>query len=163
MVINKAVELALDRIKRHEGFVSTPYIDPLRKKSPERYGIPRSVMNLFIKYFDKLKVTFGYGFTYITREEADKVLEIRLNNLFENKLKKIIPNIESHPVEIQSVFLEMLYQLGEGTLRRFRKTLKYLNMRDYAKTAEEMLDSRWAKIQTPRRAQELANIVRQFA
>jgi len=157
------MNLTLDRLKGHEGFSDKPYIDTLRKKSPDRFGIPKSVMDLFTKYFDKLKVTFGYGFTYLSREEADSVLLIRLKNLYDNILPKIIKTIHEHPSEIQSVFLEMLYQLGEGTLRKFKNTIRYLDLKDYNNVAKEMLDSRWAKIQTPSRAKSLAKIVESFA
>jgi len=160
---NQVINIVFQSIKTHEGFVDKPYIDPLRKKNPEKYGIPKSVMNTIIKYFDKLVVTFGYGFTYITREEADAVLKIRLSNLYDDIKSKVIPHLEQHPVEIQAVFLEMGYQLGLGGLKSFKKTLKYLEMKKYDLVAEEMLDSYWAKVQTPERAKELSQIVKKYA
>ena len=158
----KVIDLTFKRILPHEGFVSKPYIDPLRKNHPERYGITKKAMDVIVKFFDKLVITFGYGFTYITEEEGQAVLRIRLSHLYDD-LKRIIPSLENHPEEIQSVFLEMLYQLGEGTLRKFKNTLRYLELAQYDKVADEMLDSHWARIQTPKRANQLADIVRKYA
>ena len=57
----------LESIKKHEGFKSYPYIDPLVEKYPEKYEIPEEDMEIIKKHYKKLKSTFGYGFTFITK------------------------------------------------------------------------------------------------
>ena len=52
-------------ILTNEGFVPTPYIDPIAKK-----GIPAQDLAIIEKHWKNLKITFGIGFTFITREES---------------------------------------------------------------------------------------------
>jgi len=145
-------------IVKHEGFKSKPYIDPLVEKYPERYKISKEDMEIIKKYFNKLKVTFGYGFTFITKEEAEAVLKIRLENI-SKELSKKIEWYKEQPREIREVLIEMAYQIGIDGLLGFKKTLTYLKEHKYKKASIEMLDSLWAK-QTPNRAKELSDIIK---
>lgn len=54
------------------------------------------------------------------------------------------------------VVASMSYQLGPSGLRRFEQMLGALRGGDYAAAAAAMLDSRWAREQTPGRAARLA-------
>ncbi len=57
----------------------------------------------------------------------------------------------------------MTYQLGRGGLSKFKKMKGALcngSKPNYIDAANEMLDSKWAKKQTPRRAKELADRMR---
>lgn len=60
----------------------------------------------------------------------------------------------------QTVLANMAFQLGRHRLGRFRRLIKAVNNSDWGKAALEMLDSKWAKKDTPRRANELAEIMR---
>jgi len=64
------------------------------------------------------------------------------------------------PSHIKDVVLEMCYQLGVGGFSKFRKTISYLQNKQFKDASEEMLDSLWAK-QTPNRAKALSNIVKE--
>jgi len=57
----------------------------------------------------------------------------------------------------QEVLLNMCFQLGIGGLKKFRKFLKALEERRFAVAKEEMLDSKWAKKDSPGRANELSD------
>lgn len=59
----------------------------------------------------------------------------------------------------RGVLEEMTFQLGVRGVRGFKRMLSAFYARDYAKAADEMLDSAWAR-QTPNRARELANLMR---
>jgi lysozyme len=148
-------------IKGHEGFREYPYIDSLRKNNPEKYGIPAKDMKIIEKHFDKLKVTFGYGFTFITKEEATLVLNRRIKNVKKDLITKL-EWVAEQPQEIQNVLVEMAYQMGVNGLLKFKNTLKYCEARDYKNMAMEMLNSHWAKIDTPARAKELSDIVANY-
>ena len=63
------------------------------------------------------------------------------------------------PQEVQAVVLNMCYQLGVTGVSKFRKAISALQEGDWQEAADEMLDSLWAR-QTPNRATELSNIVR---
>lgn len=60
----------------------------------------------------------------------------------------------------QQVFVCMAFQLGTNGVANFKRMCSALRVRDYAKAADEMLDSNWAREQTPARAQRLAQIMR---
>ena len=64
------------------------------------------------------------------------------------------------PPEVQSVCVEMAYQLGVYGFSKFKKTIHHMKEKEFKHAADEMLDSRWAK-QTPNRANMLAQIVRE--
>ena len=131
-------ETTLQRIKRHEDFREKPYPDPIHG-----WKVP----------------TFGYGFTYITKQEAEPILRNRIQTITA-ELRRRLSFFRQLPEDIQSVLVEMAYQLGIPGLLKFRKTLKFLALGQYSEASEEMLDSKWAKKDTPRRARELAEIVR---
>lgn len=56
----------------------------------------------------------------------------------------------------RGVLLNMAFQLGVEGLMTFTETLALVHAGEYAKAAEEMLDSTWATKQTPARAQRMA-------
>lgn len=60
----------------------------------------------------------------------------------------------------QRVLCEMVFQLGVGGVGAFKNALNAMVRGDFEMAADEMLDSRWAKDQTPSRAQRLALMMR---
>lgn len=125
---------AIERIKLHEGFRDNVYLDSL--------GFP----------------TIGYGTKLpITEEEASVLLGLRLN-IMKTQLED---RISHFPIEIQDVLIEMAYQMGVKGLLNFVNMFHALNNKDYKMAADEMLDSRWYE-QTPKRAEELAEIIRNY-
>ena len=65
------------------------------------------------------------------------------------------------PPKIQDVVTEMCYQLGVTGFSKFKKTIAYLQNKEWRNASIEMLDSRWAK-QTPNRAKEMSNRVKKL-
>ena len=53
--------------------------------------------------------------------------------------------------------MEMAYQLGPTAFSKFKKTIYLLAHKDYRGASTEMLDSKWARDDTPGRALELSN------
>ena len=49
------------------------------------------------------------------------------------------------------------YQLGPSAFGKFKKTIYLLAHKDYRGASVEMLDSKWARDDTPRRAKELSD------
>ena len=122
-----------ERIKKHEGKRFEPYEDSL--------GI----------------LTVGYG-----RNLKDVPFsQDEIDLMFDNDFKRASDGAESlEPYyfldEIRrGVLIEMVFQMGVQGVSRFKKFLRAACDGDYARAAEEMLDSKWAK-QTPERARELA-------
>ena len=63
--------------------------------------------------------------------------------------------------ETKEIIIEMVYQMGESGVSKFKKMWKALkqNPKDYYEAAKQMMDSRWAK-QTYNRARNLSDEMR---
>ena len=129
----------IDSIKKHEGYVGIVYKDSL--------GID----------------TIGYGFAIkdleLDKDICDIILERKLHNL-EDSVNFKFSWFMYMPQEIKDVVLEMCYQLGVNGFSKFKKTISYLQDRQFEEASVEMLDSLWAK-QTPNRAKELSDRVKE--
>ena len=129
----------IDSIKEHEGYVGIVYKDSL--------GID----------------TIGYGFAIKDLELDEDICEI----ILERKLHALEDSINLKfswykymPQEIKDVVMEMCYQLGVTGVSKFKKTIAYLQNKQWEEASVEMLDSLWAR-QTPNRAKELSNRVKE--
>ena len=110
--------------------------------------------------------TIGYGFAikdlYMDKEVADLILDQKINKL----LKRISADEDwgdwflEKPQAIQEVLINMIYQIGFSGVKRFRKTIQYIKDDNFLMASEEMLDSKWAKSDSPNRATELSEIVK---
>lgn len=130
------IDNLLKSIKGHEGFVGHVYKDS--------------------KGID----TLGYGTKMpLSKEEALLLLKHRLlKNVKE--LQDAKPYIIEFPHTIQNVFYEMAYQMGVEGLLKFHKTWGYLQEWDFKSASEEMLDSKWAREDSPSRAKKLSDIIK---
>ena len=129
----------LERIKHHEGFRSKVY------KCTEGYD------------------TIGYGFAIKDLELDEDVAEMilmRKLDLLMNRIQKTFNWWRSAEDEVKNVVVEMCYQLGVSGFSKFKKTIDHLENKRYGKAATEMLDSKWGRVQTPNRALELSNIIK---
>ena len=131
------IDNLVQKIKEHEGFRGDVYKDSLGFN------------------------TVGYGTKMpISKMEATTLLRTRLmKKIDELTLKE--PSFNTMPDDIREVLCEMSYQMGVNGVLKFRKMWKALKEGNYERAADEMLDSRWAK-QTPSRAKELSDVVRNF-
>ena len=129
----------IDSIKKHEGYVGIVYKDSL--------GID----------------TIGYGFAIkdleLDKDICDIILERKLHDL-EDSVNLKFSWFMYMPQEIKNVVLEMCYQLGVNGFSKFKKTISFLQDRQFEEASVEMLDSLWAK-QTPNRAKELSDRVKE--
>ena len=127
----------IEAVKLSEGFRDRVYDDSL--------GIP----------------TIGYGFAIkdlvLDEDICDMILERKLDDLIKRVNKKF-PFVGNLPEEAQEVIYEMCYQLGLGGFSKFKRTISYLQLRDFPLAAKEMLDSKWHR-QTPNRSERLSDII----
>jgi lysozyme len=86
-----------------------------------------------------------------------------LNNDIEkcrNDLANIFPDqFAVLPDHIQEVLMNMRFQLGPGGIRKFRKFIGAIRAWEMSRAYDEMLNSKWAKRDTPARAKELAGVL----
>lgn len=115
--------------------------------------------------------TFGIGHL-ITEKDIEyglpigtKVDEWRVNEVFDadvklyiNETKKVFPDLDDKPDNIQLVLVNMCFNLGAPRLSKFKKFIAAIDDQQWSEAAVEMMDSRWAK-QVGLRAERLRDIV----
>lgn len=134
-----AYEELKERIKEHEGYCEQTYRDTLGFE------------------------TGGYGHKILPGEsiptdrsgwealfESDFQLAV-------NGAKNLVGDYDIAE-EAREVIIEMVYQMGENGVSKFKNALAHLKEQRYKECSLELLDSRWA-IQTPNRAKRLAQIM----
>ena len=110
--------------------------------------------------------TIGYGFAikdlYMNKEVSDLILDQKIQEM----LKRILSDkdwgewFSEKPQHIQEVLINMIFQIGFSGVKKFRKTIQYIKDDNFLLASEEMLDSKWAKSDSPNRAKELSDIIK---
>ena len=131
----------LQSVKKHEGYRNKVYLDTLGKR------------------------TVGVGHLCVEDfwEDDKEYSEEMLMNILKDDLKNAIEGAERLLKDCRildslakEIVIEMVFQLGETGVSKFKNMLKALEEGpDYQTAASEMLDSRWAK-QTPNRAASMS-------
>jgi lysozyme len=131
------------RIKEHEGFRNSIYLDHLKN------------------------ATIGWGHL-VTAEDnfkEDIIYSVEeLNKVFEQDFQKAKDAAYNLCSEIninyiaKCVIVEMCFQLGKTGVSKFKNMFEALRKEDYILASKEMLDSIWYK-QTPARAKSLSAIM----
>ena len=136
-----------ERIKKHEGFRNTIYLDSLGKATIG-YGHLITKADNFIE-----------GKEY-SKEELDALFDKDFDTACDQAMTLVGGfNICEDAV---GVIIEMVFQLGKTGVSKFKKFFEALNNQDYNEAANQMLDSNWHK-QTPKRCEELSNTIRSCA
>ena len=134
-----------DQIKLDEGYKNFIYLDHLGNKT---VGYGHFVTNK--DWFRDEKI--GYRL-------PDKDLEVLLVTDLGSARRDcelLFHEFNDLPGEAQQVLGNMAFQLGRKRLGSFKKMIAAIEQRDFVLAAAEMLDSKWAKQQTPERARRLA-------
>ena len=114
-------------------------------------------------YKDSLGIdTIGYGFAIKDLELDEDICE----EILKRKLERLIDRVQKKwgwiinlPQEAQEVMYEMCYQMGVSGVSKFKKTLLFLESHEYRMAAKEMLDSKWARSDSPQRAKRMSDII----
>lgn len=109
----------------------------------------------------KGKRTIGYGFNIdagIPEDEARMLMHMRLEKI-DKEYKKIFPWYKEMDEFRQDILIDMAYQMGVEGVCGFTNFIKACSVKDWMKASLEMLDSKWAKKDTPERAFELAQMM----
>jgi lysozyme len=107
--------------------------------------------------------TIGIGRCLDTKGISIQEAKYLLDHDMEEAVMSVVEHIpwaENIDENRFSVLAEMAFQMGIGGLLLFRQTLHYLEIGDYELAALAMLDSKWAKEDSPKRALELSEIIR---
>ena len=138
----------LQSVKKHEGYRNKVYKDTLGKR------------------------TVGVGHLCVEDfwEDNKEYSEEMLMNILKDDLKNAIQGSQRLLAECpvlddlaEEIIIEMVFQLGETGVSKFKNMLKALkDGPDYQTAAIDMLVSRWAK-QTPNRAKKMSNSMKSLA
>ena len=138
----------LKSVKEHEGYRNKVYLDSLGKRT---VGVGHLCVEDFWEDGKEYEEKFLLTILEHDLQSAVKSAE---------RLLKGCPILDSLAREI---VIEMVFQLGETGVSKFKNMLKALEEGPHYKTAAiEMLDSRWAK-QTPNRAKKMSNSMKSLA
>jgi lysozyme len=147
MKIERSASLFL-QIKRHEGLRLRTYRCPAGK--------------LTIGYGHNLEANPVYGI-----QAGDKISQDMAEVILKDDVYRAARDLDAHfkwwrllSEPRQAVLVNMTFQLGVGGLLGFKRFIAAIAKADYAEAAEEMLDSKWAKKDSPARARELADQMR---
>lgn len=129
----------LEHLKIEEGFRSFPYLCTAKK------------------------MTIGYGRNIedvgVSEEEAEILLlndAVKASKQLEDS-KWINDSQLNTPRKM--ALIAMIFQLGLGGVKKFKKMIAAINQGDWEEAAAQAMDSRWAK-QTPRRAVFISTVLR---
>lgn len=92
----------------------------------------------------------------ITKDESTYLLRNRITSRTQ-ELTKRLPWFAQLDAVRQGVLINMSFQMGVEGLLGFKKAIAAVSVGSYSIAAIEMLDSKWAKIDSPNRAERLAN------
>ena len=137
------LEKLKETIAEHEGF------EPRVYKCPNGYD------------------TIGYGFAikdlYMDKEIADLILDKKIRGI----LSQIMADEQDwdtwffeKPQAVKEVLINMIFQIGFSGVKKFKKTIQYIKEDNFLMASEEMLDSKWARSDSPNRAKELSDIIK---
>lgn len=108
------------------------------------------------------RLTIGYGYNLdagMPEDEAHLLMRYRLGKLMA-WMEKTFPWFNRLSEVRKQVLLSMAYQMGTGGLLGFRHMLAALAVGDFGKAAKEMLNSKWARHDSPARAKRLSEMMR---
>jgi len=159
-------------LARHEGYREFAYPDPLsfigRKFKSQKWGYRPAeeiLAELHIPHSDWGKgapwtVGFGEtkGITPLHRMELNVAKRRLAKSMMEHSVELgfVLPEWKTYPVVVKGVLVNLIYNMGRGTLATFKTTLGMIKARKFATAGVNLKKSLWYK-QVKGRAVELVN------
>lgn len=97
----------------------------------------------------------------ITSDQVSQLLSHTLKTA-KNDARAWIPNLDSHPKEVQKIIIDMSFNMGGPTLRKLNTTGKLLQQKKYAEAASHMEKLGWYS-QTKQRSKNHVATLRRVA
>ena len=144
----------INRLIFHEGIKLKPYICPAGKLT---IGIGRNTQgNPFTK--EEL-ARIGNWKNGITREQAYWLCQ----NDIERCIKELRNNLiwfDKLDAERKYALIDLCFNCGIRTLLGFKKMLGNISVGNYNKASDELLNSKYAKKDSPKRAKRISNLIK---
>lgn len=142
-----ALSIARDRLIEAEGLSLTPYRDTEGYWTIGRgHKLPQDLKRADLK---EMRWTLAEADAQFERDLRTAVIQAETFDWF-----------RTLNATRRAVVIEMVYQLGLGGFRRFRRLIAALQAGNWATAAAEILDSKAAREQTPKRYQRLAAMMK---
>lgn len=155
-LISKDSDTLYNQLARHEGIKRHIYKDTK--------GIPTIGIGFNLTDPNNKKILAKLGITDQNLRQG--LNDSQIKQLFDFSLRqakidaqKYLPNLSSHPINVQNAIIDMAFNLGYTKLSKFTDLKQSLLKRNYNQAAYNMLDSLWAK-QVGNRAKYLSNLVK---
>jgi len=110
--------------------------------------------------------TIGYGFKLGKKNAPlpefklpEPVAKVWLLTLIAELKEQLSQELNGLNDERQAILISMAYQMGVEGLRGFKKFLSALKAKDWALASKEMLDSKWARSDSPARAKRHSQVI----
>lgn len=156
-----------EQLKSDEGYSLKVYKD---SEGLDSIGIGRCLVTKGLTKAECNRLNLGV----YSKDEVIAILKVRgitdeeARYLFENDVAQIQEDMNEHlsyfdllPEMVKLVLLNMTFQNGIYGVLKYKNTLAFIKKGDYKSASVEMLDSTWAKIQSPNRAKKLSKIMAQ--
>lgn len=111
----------------------------------------------------KNKLTIGIGRNIEERGLSDDEIDYIYKNderIAESEAKTLVDGFEWLADARKIALVSMVFQMGKGRVSRFKKMIAAMNDNNFALAANEMLDSKWARDDTPERAERASEMMR---
>lgn len=107
-------------------------------------------------------LTIGIGYNIEERGLPEDIIhELYKRDLMRCRQEAaVIPGFLDLDEVRQTVVIAMVFQMGLSRVLKFKKFIAALQEQDYDKAAAEMLDSKWAREDSPARARREAHIMK---
>lgn len=155
-LMSKDSDTLFNQLARHEGIRHNVYKDSK--------GIPTIGIGFNLTDPNNKKILAKLGIS--DQNIRQGLNDAQIKQLFDFSLRqakidaqKYIPNLSSHPINVQNAIIDMAFNLGYNRLSKFTELKQSLLKRNYKQAAANMLDSLWAK-QVGNRAQYLSKLVK---
>ena len=146
---NELIEIVKEDLIRHEGYVTEIY---LCSEGYPTFGIGHMVTETDMEH------TWPVG----TPVEDERILDVFKEDCEAaySDACAIFMNLDSQPMDVQRVCVNMAFNLGRNRLSKFKNMIRYVNEGNYLMAANEMIDSKWYG-QVGRRSKELVDIMKE--
>lgn len=134
-------------LEDEEGLFLTPYLD---SKGVLTVGIGH---NLKAKPIPEITTS-----STISKEHAYAILKQDVADVVKDVQRELSWVTSLDEVRL-CVVLAMVFQLGIGGVLKFKNFLNALKVHNFSKASNEMLDSKWAKEDSPNRAKRAAQMM----
>lgn len=145
---NETKEIIKEDLIKHEGYKDEIYLCP---EGLPTFGIGHMIVEADPEY------AWPVG-TPIEKDRIDSAFDADVGIAVQDCCALFL-NFDSQPAQVQRVLVNMAFNLGRNRLGRFKNMIRAVNEGNYAKAADEMVDSRWYN-QVGNRSIELENWMR---